>query len=414
MLFLILTLALGVNNASAARTLNTNIEEVIRYAQGADITLMTPWESNKPPEELGVPDVMGGGMGMNAAMSQDSEPIIYKEPPFEPFTRLEHVEAATKVFQRKNISVQVPDGTARSVSIQAVIPHEFGRVAWFRPDLLPAHWYAYLNVLSQDPRAVLLSSSFREEHDIEPGQSVWFSWEKQTYVEGIVYAFVDYWPAFNPIPTSRQAAAPKLLVANLDYVHAKMALEPYSVWLKKRPGATSEEIYEEIEGEGILLEDLQDADQQIIGARNDPMLQGTNGALTLNFLVTLGISFIGFLIYWIITVQERVLQFGLYRAMGMLRRKILGILAVEHLLVSGIPILAGIMIGGLAARLFVPLLQMTSSAADQVPPFEVVAEAADYIKIYAVAAFMLASALTLLGIIASKIRIYEAVKLGEE
>ena len=144
------------------------------------------------------------------------------------------------------------------------------------------------------------------------------------------------------------------------------------------------------------------------------MLQGTNGALTLSFLITLGISFVGFLIYWVITVRERVLQFGVCRAIGMRKAQILGILACEHALVSVIPILAGITIGGIAAQLFVPLLQLTADIAEQVPPFKVVARAGDYAKIYAVVLFMLAAAFSALGIIASKIRIHQAVKLGEE
>ena len=44
MLFLILTLSIGLFNANAARTLNTNIEEKIQYSTGSDINLMSIWE----------------------------------------------------------------------------------------------------------------------------------------------------------------------------------------------------------------------------------------------------------------------------------------------------------------------------------------------------------------------------------
>ena len=40
MLFLILTLSIGIFNANAARTLNNNIEEKIKYANGADLNIM--------------------------------------------------------------------------------------------------------------------------------------------------------------------------------------------------------------------------------------------------------------------------------------------------------------------------------------------------------------------------------------
>ncbi len=414
MLFLMLTLAIGVFNAGAARTLNANTEEKIFYERGADITLQAKWESNEPPKA----GIEGGEMPGGAAdFSQDlpiKKAVIYKEPPFLPYTMLSGVESATKVFIKKSIAVQSPDGKwIRNVGLMAIIPHEFGITAWFRHDLLPYHWYKYLNLLTQDPTAVLLSRSFQTEHNIELGESIWFQWEGQGYLEGTVYAFIDYWPTYNPVG-SMTGSAPKLIVANLPYIHAKMALEPYEVWLKKEPGATSSEVYEDIDKQGLKIEELVDADQDIIKRKNDPMLQGTNGSLTLGFVVTIAITIIGFLIYWIISIQGRALQFGVFRAIGLSKGKIIGILTCEQILVSGIPILMGSVIGGIASELFVPLLQVVHSAATQIPPFKVVANPGDYIKIYAVISLMLIVGLSILSLITSRIRIHQAVKLGEE
>ena len=38
--------------------------------------------------------------------------------------------------------------------------------------------------------------------------------------------------------------------------------------------------------------------------RNDPALEGTNGMLTLGFLVTMGVAFAGFLIYWVLSLRS--------------------------------------------------------------------------------------------------------------
>ena len=46
MIFLILTIALGIFNARTARTINTNEENQISYANGADIVLMEKWDDN--------------------------------------------------------------------------------------------------------------------------------------------------------------------------------------------------------------------------------------------------------------------------------------------------------------------------------------------------------------------------------
>ena len=55
MLFIIMTLATGLFSASAARTMNKNIEEKIRYKNGADIVLQTKWENDAPPPQSGPP-----------------------------------------------------------------------------------------------------------------------------------------------------------------------------------------------------------------------------------------------------------------------------------------------------------------------------------------------------------------------
>jgi len=410
MLFLILTLSIGVFNANAARTLNSNIEEKIYYANGADIVLQAYWPNNKP--EFMAMDLMADAAA--SYFQLDKEPIQYTEPPFLPFTELKGVEKATKVFINDSVIVQnsTRDYTGRT-KLMGIIPNEFGKVAWFRNDLLRPHWYNYLNLMSHHPMAALVSRSFAEEHNVKQGDSLWLSWGDQGYLEVIVYEFIDYWPTFNPNVKERNESA-NLVVANLDYIQVNSALEPYQVWLKKEPGATSGEIYQDIEDKGLQIEKLTDAGQQIIINKNDPMVQGTNGSLTLGFIVTMSVSTIGFLIYWILSIRQRELQFGIFRAMGMSVKKVIGLLACEQVLISGTAILVGIIIGGIASDLFVPLLQMAYSAAQQVPPFKVIAAREDYIKIYTVVLLMLTIGLSVLGIIISKIKIHQAIKLGED
>ena len=415
MLFLILTLSVGIFNANAARTLNNNIEEKISYNIGADIVIMAHWEDNKPATTSS-----GSSMGppQESAGFGPREPVQYIEPPFIPYTELSGVELATKVFRHNNVMVQTPTReNVNRVYLMGIIPDEFGKVAWFRPDLLRPHWYHYLNLMAHHPMAALVSTSFKERYDLKQGDSLWLNWGDQGYMEVIIYEFVDYFPTFNPKAGDPELATTKdsfLVVANLSYIHANMALEPYEVWLKKAPGATSEQIYKDIENKELRINRIQDIGQEIIKKKNDPMLQGTNGALTLGFIVTMTISTIGFLIYWILSIKQRVLQFGIFRAMGLSVKKLIGMLVCEQILISGTAILIGIIIGGITSDLFVPLLQMVYSAAQQVPPFKVAASREDYIRIYSVVLTMLGIGLSVLGVIISRIKIHQAIKLGED
>ncbi len=51
-----------------------------------------------------------------------------------------------------------------------------------------------------------------------------------------------------------------------------------------------------------------------------------NGILTLGFLISILVTFAGFLLYWILSLKGRTLQNGIMRAMGLSLRQLIGIL----------------------------------------------------------------------------------------
>ena len=67
---------------------------------------------------------------------------------------------------------------------------------------------------------------------------------------------------------------------------------------------TDAEIYDYIWSHGELqAESVDYLNQEVIEAKNDPLLQGFNGMLTLGFIITMFICVIGFLIYWILSIN---------------------------------------------------------------------------------------------------------------
>jgi putative ABC transport system permease protein len=173
-------------------------------------------------------------------------------------------------------------------------------------------------------------------------------------------------------------------------------------------------IYDFAEKNNIVYEKFNNADSLLVARKNDPILQGTNGVLTVSFIIVLLVCMTGFLIYWVLSIRSRELQFGIFRAMGMSMGNILSMLINEHILLSLAPILAGTLIGYYASDLFVPLIQMGYSYAAQSLPLRIIAEPGDYIKLFAIVAIMLIACVVVLGVIISKIRIAQALKLGED
>lgn len=411
MLFLIITMALGIFSANSARTINLNVEEKIRYKNGADMALTVAWRSN---ERMEVNDDMGGAVGTGKADVErgyaNERHISYVEPPFSGFSQLVGVEHAAKVFIKDDATMTILGRASARGRVMAIDPAEFGKTAFMPEELLRPHWYEYLNLLAADPAATLLSRDVAERLKVSPGDSFTVTWSEQNPITLRVYAIIDYWPTFNSL--ERESA--NLMVMNLSTVRSNMVLEPYRVWLRLAENTTSAQIYEQIEQQKLPVDELIDSGQDLIEAKNDPMLQGTNGALTMAFIVTMTVSFCGFIIYWVLSIRSRELQFGILRAMGMSMRSIVGMLLWEQMLISGVAILMGILLGGFTARFFTPLLQMVYDAAEQMPPFRVVASREDYAKIYAIVSVMIAVGFTALGVLISRIRITQALKLGED
>ncbi|GAE36378.1 hypothetical protein JCM9157_3555 [Halalkalibacter akibai JCM 9157] len=411
MLFLIMTIAIGVFSASAARTINSNLEEQLRYRNGAEVTVDVLWQSRR----VSLP-----ALASATEESTDVTPVLnlaevsYTEPAFEPFMNLAGVESVTKVFKKQNVTAISEGVTRQSIEFMAIEPKAFGETAWFKSSLLLHHWYEYLNLLAKEPSAVLISDTVASSLGVETGDYLTVQWDGSSTGEFVVYGVIEYWPTFNPINRDNEGADPALLVANLPYVQNMMGLEPYQVWMKVKPEVTRSSIYDEIKELKLPITQLSDVQPKIVELKNSALLLGINGTMTLGFLISILITFIGFLLYWVITIKSRTLEYGIYRAMGMPMPKLVSMMVWEQILTSGMACLLGIVIGGVTSRLFVPLFKLSLNPTEMVPPFSVVFDPQDELKIYLFVLFMLTVGLVVLVMFLKKVKIHQAIKLGED
>ncbi|MFB9275315.1 ABC transporter permease [Cohnella cellulosilytica] len=414
MIFLIMTIAIGVFSAGAARTLNINTEERIRYANGADIVLQSQWPNDKPP-----PAPPGAPAPEPV---QTNKPVHYLEPSFDPFRTLTGVDEAAKVFVKDNAAFSAGDKTG-TIKLIGIDTDDFGRTAWFPDYLLDYPLYEYLNLIASDPRGVLISRTMADQRGLQKGDTINIGWENVNYQPFVVFGIIDYFPTFNPNPPqgtvnsadkNGQGSAPMLVVGNLNRIQFQLALEPYQVWLRLKPGASTNDLYASMEEQKIPLISIVNTREELTKAKNDPFLLALNGILTLGFLISIVISFVGFLLYWILSLKGRTLQNGIMRAIGVSLRQLIGMLALEQLLTSGAAVLIGVLIGNLASRLYVPNFQIAFNPSSLVPPFKVMFEAIDFARLYSVVGVMLVLGLGILSYMLSRIRVHQALKLGED
>lgn len=436
MIFLMLTVALGLFFANTARALNRNAEQTAAYMVGCDAVIAETWNSEK-----------GGSSAAENTEGEESEEtddtsstVTYIEPIFERFEKLDGVKAATAIYKNDSVNIkssrkvtvkapsEKPGGepwdssderetttdTLSSVRLMTVNPSEFANICWFKDELLPVHINAYLNALSECNYGVILSSSFRDNYGYELGDNIEVAWGQNDYFGATVIAFVDYWPSIDPTEQNDNGTYIDFAIMNFNYVQVQTPIEPYEVWLDLDDDAKVADFYASIEDAGIKATKLEVASQNVISEKNEPMLQGLNGALTLGFIIIMIMCIIGFLIYWILSIKSRILQFGILRAMGMSYKEIIAMIIYEQLLVSGVAVICSIVIGGIASDLFVPLFRSMFTAQSKMLPFTVTALRSDYIKIYILILLMLGVGFAVLGRIISKIKISQALKLGED
>lgn len=396
MIFLILTVALGIFSANTARAINRNTEERIRYNLGADVVMKEVWKYARVPNEN------------NETTAQ------YFEPDFTVYEDLAGVETVTPVFRREAVRLMYNGKTQTDVQIMTIIPDKFAKVCWFRNGLLPTHINEYINALSQCVDGAIISKSYQDKTGIKLGDVIEVEWGSNSAFEATVVAVVDFWPSFNPYEKNSQNEYRDFLIMNFDYVRNLTTLEPYEVWMSMEKGASVADFYQSIRDAGIVATRLDVASQMIISSKTDATLQGVNGALTLGFITIMAMCFIGFLIYWILSIKGRTLQFGILRAMGMSFREIISMIVYEQILVSGVSIFLSIIIGGIASDLFVPLFQVLYNVTEQVPPFVVVSQRSDYIKLYCIVLVMLFVGFLVIARLIKSININKALKLGED
>ena len=386
MILMILTIGLGVYNASAARTMDVNANDRALYQYGSDVVLKTAWE--------GIQD------------ENDANKIYYNEPSFQAYRNLEGVEAAARVLSATG-KATVGGKTSGNVRLIGIDNADFAGTAWFRDDLFPIHPYVYLDALGQMEQAALVSAAFAERYGLQPGDPirVGIGYGNEP-LDLVVVSTVPYWPSLYPDESP-------FLVANLDYIYQQTEKMPYDVWLNMEDGAKLAPALETLAERGIAVVQADDVRGELIDRRNHPAQGGVFGILSLGFLISLLVSLLGYLIFWFFALSRRAVQLGILRAMGLSRVQLTGMLLLEQLFTTGLSVAAGLGLGTVASRLFLPFLQ-GGEAGRQVPPFRIVFDSDDTMKLYAATGIMLAAGACLLVLQLRRLRIAQAVKLGEE
>lgn len=396
-LFMILTVAIGIFNTAVSRTILANAENNIFHIMGAQVSSQEVWKNNAP-----------------AFLAGRAGELVYYEPPYDRYLDgIPGVKQMTKVL-RQNVKCQ-----ESTVELMAIEARDFAAVSKMKEGLLPFDYIEYLNVLVSDRTGFLVSQNFMDEKGNKLGDFLVLNTLDGKTISGYIRGFVPYWPGYEPKEYKDAGDGTVnvrdryLVVANLPMVQNKIGTMPYEIWYQVNDEGKGLESWFEDQPE-IVLSSYKNANELLDEQKEETLFQGTNGILSMSFIIILVLCCAGYLIYWIMAIRSRELLFGVLRAMGMRKKEIAWMLIIEQICSGLFAIVAGGCIGMLASCIFVPLIQKAFASTNQVLPLEFVVYITDLIQLFAVIGVMLCICMAVFRRIISEMNISKALKLGED
>ncbi len=407
MLFMILTISLGMFHATVARTILQNAKDNAEYLEPVNIRIKEVWLDNS-------------SSAASTASAGASTKKEYSEPDYSKYANLQDAAGYTKVIYDTKAFATVAPKTYYSCTLMGIHTREFGENTYVDAELLEKPYYEYLNELAVEPKGVLVSRNFQNTHGFKVGDSIDYKDADGNTATGKIVDFFDYWPGYQPTSVNLkpdgtvETVENLMIVANITTLQQRWGITPYEVWITLKDGASPDGVYQWIADNDVRIKKFSDKDAELTKVVEDPLLQGTNGVLTMGFIVTIILCGVGYLIYWIMSIRSREMLFGVLRACGMHKGELFHMLINEQIFSGVLSIFAGIGIGTLASKMFVPMLQTAYAAANQVLPMQLITNTQDMVRLYGVVVAVMALCLTVLILLVFKLNVTKALKLGEE
>jgi len=396
LILLILTLSLSAFTASLAQTLDSHLYSQMYYWGGSSLYIAER------------------GACLNWVIGPSPECDLTVPPPhwgFLPVTdhlKVDGVRAASRVGTypaSTNLSGRTQSGTF--VGIDRA---DFPAVAFWREDFADQSLGTLMNALALHSDGVLVPASFAAEHALSVGDAFRIS------ARGIerVDMDVELVGTFQMFPTWYPEDGP-FFVGNLDYFfeHAGERLH-YDVWLATEPGVDYERVAEDVRELGFDTLDWRAPLLKIYEEQRRPERQGLFGVLSVGFMAAAVLTVLGFLLYAFFSFRRRFIELGVLRAIGLSAWQMTVFLAWELAFLLLVGAAAGTGLGAWVSKLFIPYLQSSSGGLEtQFPPFVVAIDWLSIFRIYALFGLLFVAALAGLAVLLMRIKIFQAVKLGE-
>lgn len=416
-LLLILTISLATFTASMARTLDQYSIDRANYRSGADYRLLpstmigTSVDIAGDIPNLPDPDLLMGRTQLSSTTGEQS-PIVsleYLYVPISDFAQIEGIQAATLIAPSK-IDMTI-NGAAKSGVMYAIDPTTFASVVadTWRPDYANQSLGEIINSMNVNIDDAIISQRLADELNITIGdrfEVVVDSLGSRKSVSVVVANIISYMPTL-------YNEGPYFVLTNYEHITNELGGRyMYEIWLRG-DGSESIQAVQALAFRNSLRVLPYTPTAFVSAEILQPQRQGLFGLLSIGFVATGIMSMIGMLAYILLTLRKRSVEFGVLRAIGISQTSLRLTLALEQLITIGFSTMLGLSIGAITSALYLPFLKVSQGVYPETPPFMVVFAGLDTGLIALASMILMGLIIALELYVIQRMRIGEAVKLGE-
>lgn len=338
-----LTLTMGIFAATVAGVQSRNLSDQYLYQAGAALRLHESYDrQHATPATRNTPDIM----------------------PIDAHLALPGVRGATPALRFDsfgNVINMTDNGT--TVNVLGVDPASAGSAMWYRADFAGRPFDQLLRAIDTPGPNAIVSASFLSLTGMHQGDTFGVTLTNGAHVTLRATTIAGYFPSLDP-------TAYPFVVTNLQYLEqASGSHGANEVWLNvPRSQAAIDRVLAVVRQwprQVLSYEGLPPAD----AAQGNPLSAGIYGVVSVGFLIAVALVLLGFVAYTYLTLQQRIAEVAVLRALGLSGGQVRSLLLFEEVFLLGTAILGGIVAGVLTTRLFLPYLPI---AANVVPPFIVI------------------------------------------
>ncbi len=401
LILLVLTLSLSAFTASLAYTLDTHLNDQMRYRAGADMRFVDLGEGSQESS----PYAALGQTATDSTTTASEGPRWFFRP-ITDYLSAPGVEKVTRVG-RYPAAVRMSTGGKNGV-FMGIDRAEFGQIVFWRTDFATESLGELMNALAVTRNGVLVPRSFMNDQALIIGDSIRVNVSTYGQSNEMDLKIVGHFELF---PTWYPSEGP-LFVGNLDYLFEYAGGQfPYSVWLKTAPDADYATLGKAaLSGQAL---DWKAPAVDILAEQQLPERQGLFGLLSVGFTAAAVLTVLGFLLYALFSFRRRLIEFGVLRAVGLSGAQMTAFLAWElaFLILTGGALGTGL--GAVVSKFFIPFLQIGVDEASRIPPYSVDIAWSAIFRVYALFGLLFVVALIILVVMLRRMKIFQAIKLGE-